>query len=993
MNNKKIKFSVNPSLIDKIPPQDERTFRDGFQPIEDTLEGLAEAISEDGWAFSYQFSGSRAASNFAAADFIAIDIDGGTTISETMALPIVQNHCSMMYKTASHTPESHRFRLIFLLPRTITKANELSAAAKVLTRRVGGDIKATDAGRLFFGSRGSSPELYDRQLSEGVLNELIAGGKNSQVNDSIANANTTANRSAVQFDPDLQVKTRNGHWVNTSEVEKTTSIYCPFHPDRNPSALISKTDRGGTYIHCSSCQMTWWMKGSVHPQYDFYGFDAAIQSTSIETPFGKFVDITGIHPDNVHFSAEKFLEVPRLEAGITLIKSPKGSGKTKFLSDAIVKVIYPFATLEEYEEATDYVTEAPMTSPDRILLIGHRRALIGELCDRLHLNCYLDDKQFRPGEISERKRRYGVCLDSLREVRHETYDIIVIDEVEQVLAHFMSETLGEKRMEIFRLFCYLIRNAKKVVALDADLGWVTFVTLTILAQTRELGKRDRSKAVPLHVYLNDYRTADRALLVYSSLGQMTTNLMANIVDGKRVFVASNSKEKVKTLELAIKQMAKDAGIEVPMMSVTSENSREEDIQQFIKNIKIEILKYKVILSSPSLGTGIDITFDNEAQEIDAVYGVFENRINSHFEIDQQLARVRHPKEVHVWVSPQQFSFETEFGAVRNDYLHDRMIDIVDDGAPPNKPGSIFDGIDPFYVMAAMITTHQRASKNRLKNNLLEFKQRQGWTVTNIILDESLAEEGNEIIRLGKMIKKELDIERIVTARTMNQYEFALFQRRKDSNDGQIDPDEWYSYFRTRIELFYGQAATTQVITDDQRGKFSQALRMFEALAQVSGLEHMAIPDDLHSRLFKSRVVGAKLLHILFMSTPFYREGKFDPTVVFTKEDLSDFVVEAKRIDAMVTTHLEVSVRGDIDEKPTNHATNLLKTVGLRLIEPQKPKVTNGVKAYFYSVSAQDLQRVMDVVERRKDPSKISWSFVNGLHGFQYSPDEMDVIYS
>lgn len=95
---------------------------------------------------------------------------------------------------------------------------------------------------------------------------------------------------------------------------------------------------------------------------------------------------------------------------------------------------------------------------------------------------------------------------------------------------------------------------------------------------------------------------------------------------------------------------------------------------------------------------------------------------------------------------------------------------------------------------------------------------------------------------------------------------------------------------------------------------------------------------------------------------------------------------------MVTTHLDVSLRADIDEKPTNHVTNLLKTVGLQL-DAKKPKVTNGVKTYFYSVSDHDLQRVLEVVERRKDPSKISWSFVNGLHGFQYSPDEMDVMYS
>ena len=60
-----------------------------------------------------------------------------------------------------------------------------------------------------------------------------------------------------------------------------------------------------------------------------------------------------------------------------------------------------------------------------------------------------------------------------------------------------------------------------------------------------------------------------------------------------------------------------------------------------------------------MGTGIDITFPENISHVDGVYGLFEAKINTHFDIDQQLSRVRHPKYVRVWISPETFNFETE----------------------------------------------------------------------------------------------------------------------------------------------------------------------------------------------------------------------------------------------------------------------------------------------------------------------------------------------
>ena len=71
--------------------------------------------------------------------------------------------------------------------------------------------------------------------------------------------------------------------------------------------------------------------------------------------------------------------------------------------------------------------------------------------------------------------------------------------------------------------------------------------------------------------------------------------------------------------------------------------------QFTASPKTEALNYDLILTSPALGSGIDITFPNEAREIDIVYGFLDRGSNDHLDFDQQLGRVRHPGAIKVWV--------------------------------------------------------------------------------------------------------------------------------------------------------------------------------------------------------------------------------------------------------------------------------------------------------------------------------------------------------
>ena len=65
---------------------------------------------------------------------------------------------------------------------------------------------------------------------------------------------------------------------------------------------------------------------------------------------------------------------------------------------------------------------------------------------------------------------------------------------------------------------------------------------------------------------------------------------------------------------------------------------------------------------------MDVSFPDKSKLIDVVFGFCEANINTHFDFDQQLARVRDPGAVRVWINPRRFYYETSVDAVRRELL-------------------------------------------------------------------------------------------------------------------------------------------------------------------------------------------------------------------------------------------------------------------------------------------------------------------------------------
>ncbi|MGZ4123720.1 MAG: plasmid replication protein, CyRepA1 family, partial [Tumebacillaceae bacterium] len=263
-------------MINKNEANDKSLFVDGWENVAVSSETLASHIN-NGIAYCAQLSGPRKAANFLETNFLSVDIDGTRRIDDVMRDTIVQNYLTIFCTTPSHTDAEHRLRLGFALPRFICTAVDAVAANRSLALHLSGDRAATDATRIFYGSRGSRPLVFDRRINEQFLADLIAQGKDTDQRDSVGSDSSHATTaSAKEVHLDHVVVTEGGAERPFKLLSAGTRVFCPFHYDRSPSAFVTVSKRGVTGLHCSTCAQTFWPPGTDPAKFDFYDFDKQV---------------------------------------------------------------------------------------------------------------------------------------------------------------------------------------------------------------------------------------------------------------------------------------------------------------------------------------------------------------------------------------------------------------------------------------------------------------------------------------------------------------------------------------------------------------------------------------------------------------------------------------------------------------------------------------------------------------------------------------------
>lgn len=182
---KRFKFAVN--THGKNKDWDFRALAGKFRDVSGTVEDVQRHVAA-GHALCAGLLGRqwRAKRNVIGSQWILLDIDnsdvvrdedgkpvkdeaGKTTpiykhqlsLDEALAHPFIQQHCALIYTTASHRPEWPKFRLVFLLPSYVADIDTYEAMVRLLMEQLPHDPSCKDASRVFYGSTEASFPLVN----------------------------------------------------------------------------------------------------------------------------------------------------------------------------------------------------------------------------------------------------------------------------------------------------------------------------------------------------------------------------------------------------------------------------------------------------------------------------------------------------------------------------------------------------------------------------------------------------------------------------------------------------------------------------------------------------------------------------------------------------------------------------------------------------------------------------------------------------------------
>ncbi|WP_395351816.1 plasmid replication protein, CyRepA1 family [Variovorax sp. UC122_21] len=504
-------------------------------------------------------------------------------------------------------------------------------------------------------------------------------------------------------------------------------------------------------------------------------------------------------------------------------------------------------------------------------------------------------------------------------------------------------------------FQFYLKQAEAMYLLDADLNRVTIEVLGDLLDDQ----RDRT----VQVLLNWWKPEERTVNLHEGAKSdaLIAALFSSVERGERCFVCSNSKTFINQIETKLIERVEPRKV----LKVTSDNSQNPEIQAIMRDIKTRALDYAVILSSPAIGTGIDITFEDDAPLIDAVYGFFEPRINTHFDIDQQLSRVRNPGQVHVWISSEEYRFETDVLAIRAELLASgqkqrELLSISPDGKP------VYD--DLYDKIYGTVTASERASKNRLRKNFIDLRRSNGWNVEVIETNGEARKVGKAIRKEGKEALLNKRLQSILAAPQISEQQFGNLRSRESAD--KLNDNDRPAMRRYEIESFYCEDATLELLVLDDDGRLRESIRTFGLL--VSDDETLKSEDRWDREILlpdqKQLLQKKHLLLELFKSAGILRDKAFDPAIEIDSAQLEAFARTAQKNKAEIERHFKIPVRGDVYKKPITQLQSILKLVGLRLPK-SRTEQSGGKKRYFYRLAADELATVSTWASRRSDPHR------------------------
>lgn len=301
----------------------------------------------------------------------------------------------------------------------------------------------------------------------------------------------------------------------------------------------------------------------------------------------------------------RYLPNISFEEGVHLIKSPIGTGKT-----AVVETLVK-ANPNKSVLFTTHLISLVESAAARLDLCSYN------LCDTYDLHI---------------ESRLAICLNSLGKLTANAplrdYDIVIIDEIEQVLARLTTDI--DQKPLVFSVLMRVMANAKTLICLDAHLSKTT-VQLIQAACFKK----------PVFVHLNQHVSQDmREIVLHDNAESVQLEAMRVLNENKTVFLTFNSKaDAFKTFSAINALFPQKKGL-----YISSDNAGDKENEAFFKDVNKVSKLYDYLVCTPSVSTGVSI--DNN--HFDFVGGIFLAHVNTANDCMQALGRVRNANVRHVF---------------------------------------------------------------------------------------------------------------------------------------------------------------------------------------------------------------------------------------------------------------------------------------------------------------------------------------------------------
>ena len=313
------------------------------------------------------------------------------------------------------------------------------------------------------------------------------------------------------------------------------------------------------------------------------------------------------------------------------IKSPYDTGKTKLLDKIFTKF-----------------------DPKRILWLSHRKTLTNDIKGSFGEKFQFHDYQ----EKLYNSDRLIIQVESILKLKPPIfegevfnipkYDVVIIDEIESVLAQFESTTFKGKSRDSFDFIVEIIKGSTNVISLDGDMSSRSYNFLQYFGESINI--------------VNTIMFNKRNFTLNYNGDEVHDAIRRDMRQDKKVVLASMSSKECTKIRDWMK-------IEFPHKKVMMYTGSTDDKGKLdLLDVITNWTNADLLLYSPTIESGVN--FDKE--HFDKIYGVICGGSTSQRAFIQMLSRVRKIKCIDIVLLNISFNFKINTINTKNMYYQEEV---------------------------------------------------------------------------------------------------------------------------------------------------------------------------------------------------------------------------------------------------------------------------------------------------------------------------------